>query len=82
MADTFAEETYYLRSAVEGGKHESNPTVLAYVRDCLDSCSRAVSLGVGAKGLCAPLPVRSSYHTLRSFVIWNVPATPFGDTLM
>ena len=34
---TFAEETYYSWSAVECGKHESDPTVLADMRDCLDS---------------------------------------------
>jgi hypothetical protein len=79
---TFPEESYYLWSAVECGKHDGDPTILTYVRDCLDSCGRTVSFWVGSRRIYVPLPVRSSYHTLRSFMTWNVPATPFGDTLI
>ena len=83
IAFTFPKEPHYLWSAFKRMKHDSNPTILAYMRDCLDSCDHAVSSGGGGIGrIYVPLPVRSSYHTLRSFTTWNDPATPFGDRFM
>jgi hypothetical protein len=44
--------------------------------DLADMCA-------GARGVDAPLPDRSSYHTVCASTMWMVvPSTPLGDTLM
>lgn len=40
---TFPEEPYYPWSTFECGEHDSDPAVLTYVRDCLDSWDCSVS---------------------------------------
>jgi len=84
-AVTFPEEPYNSWGPVECVEHDGDPAVLTYMRDGLDSWDYVVSSqsgGMWIEWIHVPLPVRSSYHTLRSFMTWNDPATPFGDTLM